>query len=78
MDRFEEIKEFEPREEAPSAITISTADFIWLIAEIERLRKIEDAAIAGNRTRWVSSGVSGVKAALHLDQVLRDNPRPGD
>ncbi len=45
----------------------------WLIAEVERLRKIEDA------TRPLD-GLRGIRQAsrcLEIEKVLRANPRPG-
>ena len=71
-DRFEEIANDarEERRVSGDYACLGPKEAEWLIAEVERLRRIEDAA---RRWVWDPNGTA-VKIALNV--ALRDNPRP--
>jgi hypothetical protein len=72
MDRFPAIKRDLPKSlYGGSVMAREMNDVDWLIAEVERLRKIEDAA-----RLWANYDTSGVKASDNLERTLADNPRP--
>ncbi len=67
MDTFKAIKY--GAKHAQSATVVTLADIDWLIAEVERLRWIEDAA-----GWYVQYGGNGHIDNLH--RVVKANPRP--
>lgn len=50
-----------------------TEQYEWLIAEVDRLRKIEDAAIP-----WARGDMHHVAHTIKLKRVVKANPRPED
>jgi hypothetical protein len=69
IDMFEQFKAAVERGKKHGVVC--THAELWLIAEVERLRRIEDAA-----RLWANYDTSGVKASDNLERTLADNPRP--
>ena len=72
LDRFQTLGNMVQPPDINGNISISVEDYVFLVSEVERLRKIEDAAIevepklchVSHKVQWLLT-------------VLRDNPRPG-
>jgi hypothetical protein len=71
MDRFERFKV--AIEECKKHGGVWTHAELWLIAEVERLRKIEDELVA---TEQLPPGREKVLAYMALTETLARNPRP--
>lgn len=75
MDRLEEIKDYlrNQSDRSPAFENVSE----WLIAEVDRLRKIEDAAIDWHEWRnKPPNPVMRSECANRLSQTINDSPRP--
>lgn len=79
MDRFEEIKRIAQSDRhLPSTVDATSAleAMDWLIAEVERLRKIEDACIATRREGSPDPYYDPGPGLVAIMNVLNTNPRP--
>ncbi|MGI9451974.1 MAG: hypothetical protein ACR2QH_15230 [Geminicoccaceae bacterium] len=78
MNRIEEIKcrwAPSPTTKADQSYEMACGDINELIAEVERLRRIEDAAISWERSPCREDTA---KRGMRLLKVLDENPRPSD